>query len=173
MVFGKLRKSRSGRRLAIRLLAGSLAHVGGCAAVPRADDAEPRRMTAAERADFQAAWGDGADATPRRAAHAAETAAARGPAPLVYIAQQPATVWVTDDAGRQWGPVRVASGSAVRVAGPTGVAIGAAKLAEGPLAVEGRTFTIHVGAPADSAWQNRSVEGPKPTFTPREAEPRP
>ena len=141
--------------------------VTGCASSPAGD--KSRRMTESERQEFQAAWGGGASGPPR-ANHAAETAVATGKAPLAYIVQQPARVWVTDDAGRQWGPVAVGSGSAVRVAEATGVAIGARKLADGPLG-EGRTYTVHLGSPPDTAWQNKEIEGPKPTFTPRLAEP--
>ena len=85
---------------------------------------------------------------PTRVSHPRSVDVASGPAPLVYMTEQPATVWVSDSGGARWGPVDVPAGTIVRVAQPTGVAAGRVRLDDGPLP-PGRTYTIHLGTPAE------------------------
>jgi hypothetical protein len=75
----------------------------------------------------------------------------------VYITEQAGSVWVTDNTGRQWGPVPAAAQAVVRVAEPTGVAIGGEPLDRGPLPA-GRVYTIHLGVRQDEVFRSGEVQ---------------
>jgi hypothetical protein len=128
--------------------------VGCGSATP--SDTEPHRMTDAERQAFREAWGSAAD--PGAISHPQSVPIASGPAPLAYITDHACTVWITDNAGHQWGPVAVPARTVVRVADETGVAAGKIRLASGPLA-EGRIYTINLGVPEERAWRNGRMGG--------------
>jgi streptogramin lyase len=130
--------------------------VTGCGARP---DAEPPRPTEAEREAFREAWAASPAPAPERPQ---SVAVARGRAPLAYIAQQDGSVWLSDDAGRQWGPVEVEAQSVVRVAEATGVKVGSVVLDRGPMQ-PGRIYTIHVGVPRDRGWRHQVQQGPVPS----------
>jgi hypothetical protein len=137
-----------------RLLPFALVLLVGCAPTAPADP-QPRRLTEAEREAFREQWGSVSAAA---APHAGSVAVAEGPAPLAYITERAGDVWVTDSAGRRWGPVAAGTRAVVRVAEQTGVAIGPIRLDPGPLP-EGRTYSIHLGSPADTGWRNGSQQG--------------
>jgi hypothetical protein len=110
-------------------------------------------MTDAERQAFREAWGSSPG--PAAVNHPQSVAVASGPAPLAYTTQQAGAVWVTDNAGRRWGPLVVGPRTIVRIAEQTGVAIGPQRLDRGPLP-EGRTYTINFGLPEDEGWRRRT-----------------
>lgn len=126
---------------------------GGCGGGPVPDD-QLIPKSDADRQALRDSWSIGRAGT---VARPQSVTAAAGPAPLAYITERAADVWVTDDAGRQWGPVRVDARSVVRVAEPTGVRIGPTVVDRGPLPA-GRTYTIHQGVPPDTGWRNGRQE---------------
>jgi len=141
-----LPRGRNSRRtpvLALIAVVGAL--TVGCGTTPKADPATSRPASAEDLRDV---W----RGSPRRVSHPQSVAVASGRAPLAYLSPQAASIWVTDDTGRQWGPVDVPARSIVRVAEATGVVAGSVRLDRGPLPA-GRTYTVYVGVPAEDEWR--------------------
>ena len=128
--------------------------MSGCTARP---DPQARER---EREERRLAWGGGGI---RPVPKPQSTAVASGPAPLAYITEQGGPVWVTDDAGRKWGPVSVGPRTIVRVAEPTGVKVGDATLDRGPLPA-GRVYTVNLGVVGSDVFRSGETQlGPLPS----------
>lgn len=130
-------------RWLILVAAAAAGPAAGCASAPA-----PRPAPAPSAPPSKDDLRDFLFSGPARVSHPGSIDVASGPAPLAYMTEQPATVWVTDSGGRQWGPVGVPAQTIVRVAQQTGVAAGRIRLDDGPLP-PGRTYTIHVGTPPE------------------------
>ena len=139
-------------RTRIAPLLGALCLIAGCA--PSADDG-PRAMSESDKAEFRNAWGAGGEPV-RAAPRVRSTAVASGRAPLSYLTEQPGTAWVTDAAGRQWGPVELPARSIVRISPETGVMIGEKKFPGEPGAA---VFTIHLGVTAAEVYRSGERQG--------------
>jgi hypothetical protein len=141
-------------RLLLPVLAVPVLALSGCAS--NSADA-PRPLTDADKTEFRDAWGSGEPV--RTAPRVRSTAVASGRAPLSYLTEQTGTVWVTDAAGRQWGPLELPARSIVRVSPETGVMIGGQKF---PGDVGAAVYTVHFGVSTKEVWKPGERQGGVP-----------
>lgn len=139
--------------LLICLCGASSALAAGC---------QQQTFSEQEKADIRDSWNPGS--TPA-VVHPQLAVLAEGIAPLLYQAEEPGTIRVTDSgSGASLASAAVSRGTIVRLDPETGIFVDERRLRPGPLP-EGRRFNIVMDLPAGNDWQSR-VEAPKPAPPP-------